>query len=111
MIFNFFLAQNDSYCEIWLSHDDDYKQRTEVIKSDNPVWNQTFTFNYPSGKDTLKFKVIDKDLVSKDGIGSTQYDFGHLAVGQTEEVELKLKASFFDLTPNGEFFIRITKRS
>ncbi|KAL9539038.1 hypothetical protein PS6_011371 [Mucor atramentarius] len=55
-------GHNDPYVELWF--DEDYKQRSESVKNtENPVWNQTFTFNIEEGssKHKLYFKVLDKD--------------------------------------------------
>ncbi|KAJ3203072.1 hypothetical protein HDU67_010398, partial [Dinochytrium kinnereticum] len=36
-----FITQNDAFVELWLEKN--YKQRTSVIQSSLPEWNQTFT--------------------------------------------------------------------
>ncbi|KAJ1566998.1 hypothetical protein HK405_007577 [Cladochytrium tenue] len=105
-----FISNNDAFVDIWLS-DKTYKQRTSVVQSATPLWNQTFTFNYEGGDRIVHFHVLDKDLIGTDGIGYSELDFGHLHVGQTESKELVLKANLFDLTPNGYLTVAITKRS
>lgn len=48
-----FAGHNDSYVELWLN--EDYKQRTGTIKdSENPVFNETFTFNIEEGSSVHK---------------------------------------------------------
>ncbi|KAI9338112.1 hypothetical protein DFJ73DRAFT_604311, partial [Zopfochytrium polystomum] len=74
------LAQNDAFVELWLSNKH-YKQKTSVIQSKNPHWNQVFTFNYEPNEHKVHFHVLDKDLVGTDGIGYAEIDFGHLYVG------------------------------
>ena len=58
----------------------------------------------------LMIKVLDKDWTDSDGIGKTKFNFGHLAVGQSQDVELNLYAHKLDLTSNGKLYIRVTRR-
>ncbi|KAJ3106197.1 hypothetical protein HDU97_006830 [Phlyctochytrium planicorne] len=104
-------ANNDAFVELWLN-DKNYKQKTTVVQSSTPEWNQTFTLNWDSkSHDTVHFHVLDKDLMDTDGIGYAKFDFGHLAVGQSETKELTLKANAFDLTPNGYLTVTVTVKS
>jgi Ca2+-dependent lipid-binding protein len=64
-----FIGQNDAYVEIYLEKK--YKQRTRIIKnSNNPEWNERFTFNIHKGNDTIHFHVYDDDLIGRDSVGS-----------------------------------------
>ncbi|KAI9275998.1 C2 domain-containing protein [Sporodiniella umbellata] len=95
-------GHNDPYVELWL--DDEYKQRSEVVKdTENPVWNQTFTFNIEEGSSLHKiyFKVIDKDLVDSDKIGSGSLDVSDAFKGQPIDTWSKLPAKL-GLTSHGE---------
>lgn len=70
------------HSELWL--DDDYKQRSsEVSNSNNPVWNETFTFNIAEGSSAHKLylKVLDKDVVGSDKIGEAKIDFADVYQG------------------------------
>ncbi|KAJ3106588.1 hypothetical protein HDU97_005953 [Phlyctochytrium planicorne] len=103
-------TQNDAFVEFWLN-DKSYKQRTSVIQSSQPEWNQVFTLNWEKPHDTLHFHVLDKDLIGTDGIGYCKFDFGHLKPGQSEYKEMKLRAHALDLTPNGHLLVQVTVRS
>ena len=73
------------WSELWL--DDDYKQRSsEVSNSNNPVWNETFTFNITEGSSDKKLylKVLDKDLVGSDKIGDAKVDLKDIVFGGSE---------------------------
>ncbi|CAF1421766.1 unnamed protein product [Adineta ricciae] len=49
----------------------DYKQRTKTVKdTNNPTWNETFTFNLRKHQDELHLHVYDDDVVGRDSIGS-----------------------------------------
>ncbi|CAF1398603.1 unnamed protein product [Adineta steineri] len=71
------IGQNDAYVEIYL--DKKYKQRTKIIKnSNNPVWNERFTFNIHKGDDTIHFAVYDDDAVGRDSIGTGKVKLKHV---------------------------------
>ncbi|KAJ3113517.1 hypothetical protein HDU96_003299 [Phlyctochytrium bullatum] len=99
-------TNNDAFVDLWLD-DKKYKQKTKVIQSSLPEWNQTFTFNYDRSY-TLNFHVLDKDLMDV-----TSFDFKHLLAtpGRTETRELTLKAHMLDFTPNGYLTVAVTVRS
>ncbi|KAI7898568.1 C2 domain-containing protein [Cokeromyces recurvatus] len=97
-----FAGHNDAYIEIWL--DKDYKQRSETIKNtENPVWNQTFTFNIEEGSSLHKiyFKVLDQDIADTDKIGEGHLDVSHAFKGQAIDTWSKLPAKL-GLTSHGE---------
>ncbi|KAI8075881.1 C2 domain-containing protein [Gilbertella persicaria] len=98
-------GHNDSYVELWL--DEDYKQRSETVQNtENPVWNQTFTFNIEEGssKHKLYIKVLDKDLVDADKIGSTHLDVAPAFKGEVLDTWVKLPA-MLGLSSHGEVHI------
>ncbi|KAJ3107936.1 hypothetical protein HDU96_007737 [Phlyctochytrium bullatum] len=105
-------TNNDAFVDIWLN-DKQYKQRTRTVQSAEPVWDQTFTFNYEKGQDDINFHVLDKDLMDTDGVGYAKFDFGHLIsrINTPEVKELTLKAHALDLTPNGYLTVEVTVKS
>jgi Ca2+-dependent lipid-binding protein len=95
-------GHNDSFIELWL--DKDYKQKSDVVKnSENPVWNQEFTFNIDEGssKHKLYFKVLDKDIADSDKIGEADLDFTKVLKGQPVDTWVKLPA-LLGLSSHGE---------
>ncbi|SAM04261.1 hypothetical protein [Absidia glauca] len=70
------IGKNDPYVEFWL--DSKYKQRTKQLDgTNNPVFNQTFTFPLENGSShhKLTFEVHDKDTMGSDKIGDVTVDF------------------------------------
>ena len=58
------VGQNDPYVEIYTHKK--YKQRTTTISNSNdPVWNERFTFNIHTDDDTIHFDVYDSDVAGK----------------------------------------------
>ncbi|CAO3607089.1 unnamed protein product [Mucor hiemalis] len=103
-------GHNDPYVELWL--DEDYKQRSGVQKdTENPVFNETFTFNIEEGssKHKLEFKVNDKDVAGKDKIGDGKLDVSEAFQGQVIDTWAKLPAKL-GLTSHGEvhFIVQFT---
>ncbi|KAI8852956.1 C2 domain-containing protein [Chytridium lagenaria] len=101
-------TNNDAFVDLWLN-DKHYKQRTSIIQSATPEWNQTFTFNFERGQTTVNFHVLDKDIFDTDGIGYAKFDFSHLVARprQPEARMLTLKAHMLDFTPNGYLFVEV----
>ncbi|KAL1926506.1 hypothetical protein VTP01DRAFT_5627 [Rhizomucor pusillus] len=100
-------GKNDPYIELWL--DDKYKQRTSELKNtNNPVWNETFTFNVPEGNSfhKLYLKVLDKDTVGSDKIGEAKVDFADVYQGKVFDEWVRLPAKL-GLTSHGEVHVRI----
>ncbi|CAF1268925.1 unnamed protein product [Rotaria magnacalcarata] len=63
------VGQSDPFIELYLHKK--YKQRTTTIpNTDDPVWNERFTFNINEDEDTIHFDVYDEDAGDKDSIGS-----------------------------------------
>ncbi|KAI7898187.1 C2 domain-containing protein [Cokeromyces recurvatus] len=98
------IGKNDPYVELWV--DDDYKQRTTTISNTNdPVWNQTFTFPLNEGrKHKLYLKVFDKDTIGSDTIGEAKFDFESAFNGVPIDTWVKLPAKL-GLTSHGEVHI------
>ncbi|KAG2205574.1 hypothetical protein INT47_005949 [Mucor saturninus] len=95
-------GHNDPYVELWL--DEEYKQRTSTVKdTENPVFNETFTFNIAEGSSLhkLEFKVIDKDVAGTDKIGEGKLDISEALQGQPVDTWAKLPAKL-GLTSHGE---------
>ncbi|KAG1458698.1 hypothetical protein G6F56_006333 [Rhizopus delemar] len=95
-------GHDDPFVELWL--DEDYKQRSEVTKgTENPVWNQTFTFNIDEGssKHKLYFKVADKDTIGSDKIGTGHVDLTDVFKGEVIDTWAKLPAKL-GLSSHGE---------
>ncbi|KAI9029775.1 C2 domain-containing protein [Phycomyces nitens] len=99
---------NDPFIELWL--DEDYKQRTSEVQSSNePTWNESFTFNIEQGSSHHKiyFKVLDKDLVGDDTVGKGKIDIAEALEGSPIDTWVSLPAHLH-LTSHGEihFFIQ-----
>lgn len=63
------VGQSDPYIEIYTQKK--YKQRTTTVQnSQEPVWNQKFTFSIHPDDDTIHFDVYDDDVGDKDSIGN-----------------------------------------
>ena len=97
------VGQNDAYVEIYL--DKKYKQRTTVIKnSNNPVWNQRFTFNIHKGDDTIHFAVFDDDLIGRDAVGNGKAKLKHVFDDNKFDEWVKLPAHL-GLSSHGEIHV------
>ncbi|OBZ87144.1 Synaptotagmin-5 [Choanephora cucurbitarum] len=98
-------GHNDPYVELWL--DEDYKQRSDEVKNtENPVWNQTFTFNIEEGssKHKLYLKVLDKDIAGHDKIGEAKLDVAPAFKGELIDTWVKLPA-MLGLSSHGEVHV------
>ncbi|ORZ22201.1 C2 domain-containing protein [Absidia repens] len=96
------LFKNDPFVEIYF--DEKYKQRTQEVKSSNePTWNETFTFNITEGSSDhkLRIKVLDKDTIGSDKIGEGKLDVAEAYEGQIIDTWIKLPAKL-GLTSHGE---------
>ncbi|CAF1103758.1 unnamed protein product [Rotaria sp. Silwood1] len=97
------VGQNDAYVEIYL--DKKYKQRTTTISnSNNPRWNERFTFNLQKGDDTIHFDVYDADVVGRDSIGSGKVKLKHVFDDGKFNEWIKLPAKF-GLSSHGEIHV------
>ncbi|KAL0076628.1 C2 domain-containing protein [Phycomyces blakesleeanus] len=100
---------NDPFIELWL--DEEYKQRTSEVQSSNePTWNETFTFNIEEGSSLHKiyFKVLDKDLVGDDTVGKAKLDVSEaISSGTPIDTWVSLPAHL-GLSSHGEvhFFVQ-----
>lgn len=81
-----FSGASDAYVRMRVVDDDDHSrviatQQTKVVSSQNPTWNQEFTFSnleHP-GAYTIKLNVLDKDFLTRDDpLGETSVDLGTL---------------------------------
>jgi Ca2+-dependent lipid-binding protein len=99
------VGQNDAYIEIYT--DKKYKQRTKTISdTNNPTWNERFTFNLQKGDDAIHFAVYDDDLVGKDAIGNCKVKLKHVFDDGKFDEWVKLPA-MFGLSSKGEIHIRM----
>ncbi|KAG2225520.1 hypothetical protein INT45_010347 [Circinella minor] len=101
------IGKNDPYVELWL--DDNYKQRSSNISgTNNPVWNETFSFNITKSSHDKKLylKVYDKDLVGCDKIGDTKFDLKDVYSGKEFDGWVSLPAKL-GLTSHGELHLKI----
>ena len=97
------LEKNDAYVEVYL--DKKYKQRTTTVSNSNdPVWNQRFTFNIQNGDDTIHFDVYDQDVGDKDSIGSCKVKLKHVFDDGKYDEWVKLPA-MFGLSSHGEIHV------
>lgn len=97
------VGQNDAYVEIYL--DKKYKQRTTIKKNtNNPVWNERFTFNIHKGDDTIHFHVYDDDVIGRDSVGSGKVKLKHVFDGSQFDEWVKLPAKF-GLKSHGEIHV------
>jgi Ca2+-dependent lipid-binding protein len=97
------IGQNDAYVEIYL--DKKYKQRTTTISNTNdPTWNQRFTFNIQKGDDTIHFDVYDADIADRDSIGNGKTKLKYVFDDGRFDEWVKLPAKF-GLTSHGEIHV------
>lgn len=95
------------YSELWI--DSDYKQRTtELEDTNNPVWDQQFTFNVPEDNSfhDLYLEVLDKEFIGSDDIGKASIDFRSVYEGDVIDEWVSLPA-WLGLASRGEVHIRI----
>ncbi|CAF1620109.1 unnamed protein product [Rotaria magnacalcarata] len=97
------LGENDAYVELYL--DKKYKQRTTTISnSNNPTWNQHFTFNLDKHDHEIHFHVYDSDVGDRDSIGSCKVKLKHVFDDGKFDEWVKLPANL-GLTSHGEIHI------
>ncbi|UJR10959.1 hypothetical protein I4U23_015144 [Adineta vaga] len=97
------IGQSDPFIEIYT--DKKYKQRTTTIQNSNdPVWNERFTFNIHSGDDTIHFDVYDSDVAGKDSIGNGKVKLKHVFDDGKFDEWVKLPAHF-GLSVHGEVHV------
>ena len=97
------VGQSDPFVELYL--DKKYKQRTATISNSNdPVWNERFTFNIHQGDDTIHFDVYDSDVGGKDAIGNGKVKLKHVFDDGKFDEWVKLPAHF-GLSVHGEIHV------
>ena len=100
-----FFGENDAYVEIYMNKK--YKQRTIIIKNtNNPVWNERFTFNIHKGDNTIHFDVYDDDLIGRDTIGKCKVNLKHVFDDGEFDEWIKLPAHF-GLSSRGEIHVQM----
>ncbi|KAG0166960.1 hypothetical protein DFQ28_006791 [Apophysomyces sp. BC1034] len=101
-------GKNDAFVELWLN--EKYKQRTEVVSNSNdPVWNQTFTFPIEEGSSVHKLylKVLDKDTLDTDKVGEGKLDISGAFKGEVLDSWVKLPAHL-GLTSHGQVHLIVS---
>ncbi|CAF3137472.1 unnamed protein product [Rotaria socialis] len=97
------VGQNDAYIEIYT--DKKYKQRTKTISNtNNPAWNERFTFNIHKGDDTIHFDVYDADTVGRDSIGNCKVKLKHVFDDGKFDEWVKLP-TMLGLASNGQIHV------
>ncbi|KAI9359297.1 C2 domain-containing protein [Zopfochytrium polystomum] len=103
-------SQNDACVEFYVA--EHTKQKTSVIQSAVPIWNEKFTINYEPNERVIHFHVYDQGILNiHKGIGYAKLDFSHLHPGHTEAHALTLFASALDMTPNGFLDVAVSVKS
>ncbi|CAF1515986.1 unnamed protein product [Didymodactylos carnosus] len=75
------IGKNDAYIELYVNKD--YRQRTSTRKNmNNPIWNETFSFNLLKHYDNLHLHAYDDDIVGQDSIGSCKIDLNKHVFGK-----------------------------
>ncbi|KAJ3224204.1 hypothetical protein HDU81_008698 [Chytriomyces hyalinus] len=103
------ITQNDVYIEIWADRGLFGKQKTTVVGGSDPVFNQSFSFDYDNHE--LHLDVRDKDLIGSDGIGKAtiKLDDNEFPVGKTVLKVVDIYAGMIDFTSNGKVSLEITR--
>ncbi|CAG8684072.1 20898_t:CDS:2 [Dentiscutata erythropus] len=97
------VGKSDPYIELWLEKN--YKQKTTTKNNTlEPEYNETFTF-HADGHKHLHLRVVDKDLVSDDEIGTGKVDLDKIKDGYFDEW-VKLPA-MLGLSSKGEIHLKI----
>lgn len=96
-------GKNDSYVEIYI--DKKYKQKTTTVSNTNdPVWNERFTFNLQDGDDTIHFDVYDDDVGDRDAIGKCKVKLKNVFDDGKYDEWVKLP-SMLGLSSHGEIHV------
>ncbi|CAF1195878.1 unnamed protein product [Adineta steineri] len=100
------VGKDDAYIELYL--DKDYKQRTTTISgSDNPTWNEKFTFNLQKHEDHLHLHIYDEDVVGRDSVGSAKIDLKKHVFGKGSYEDWVKLPSMLGLRSKGEVHVII----
>ncbi|CAF1626992.1 unnamed protein product, partial [Adineta ricciae] len=103
------VGKNDAYVEVYV--DKDYKQRTVTVKDTNdPTWNQRFTFNLKSNPDYLYLNVYDEDVVGRDSVGSAKIDLRKHVYGKSMYNVWVPLPQMLGLRSNGEIHVIVEHR-
>ncbi|KAJ3128727.1 hypothetical protein HK098_003719 [Nowakowskiella sp. JEL0407] len=97
-----FVGKSDPYCEVYV--DKRHKQKTSVQSGTlNPTWNESFKIAV-NGEDKLHIRVLDKDVLDSDSIGSAEVKIEEIARAGNWEGWVKLP-KFFGLSSHGDVHI------
>ncbi|KAJ1562304.1 hypothetical protein HK096_011562 [Nowakowskiella sp. JEL0078] len=98
------VGKSDPCVQLYI--DSKHKQQTKVVGGNlDPSFNETFTFA-ANGEDTLHVKVLDKDVLDSDTIGSAKVPLQEVAEKGNWEGWVPLPA-WFGLTNTGEVLLQI----
>ncbi|KAM3606464.1 uncharacterized protein V6R79_017023 [Siganus canaliculatus] len=89
-----YASESDCYVILSLPTATARERRTKtVVNSNNPEWNETFTFRVPSFvKNILEIRVYDEDTLARDDlISAVMFDICSLEVGKKETKAFTLK--------------------
>lgn len=99
-----FFSKNDAYVEIYLEKK--YRQRTTIKNnSNNPIWNEQFTFNIHKGDETIHFAVFDDDLIGRDSIGNGKIKLKQVFDNDNQFDEWIKLPAHFGLSSHGEIHV------
>jgi Ca2+-dependent lipid-binding protein len=97
------VGQSDPFVEVYI--DKKYKQRTTTQQNtQEPVWNERFTFNLHGGEETIHFNVYDADVGDKDSIGNGKVKLKHVFDDGQYDDWVKLPAHL-GLSVHGELHV------
>ncbi|CAF2940651.1 unnamed protein product [Rotaria sp. Silwood2] len=104
------VGKDDAYVELYL--DKDYKQRTKTSKdTNNPTWNETFSFNLHKHQDELHIHVYDEDIAGRDSIGSATINLKKHVFGKGRYDEWVKLPAHLGLGSHGEVHVIIEHRN
>lgn len=97
------VGQSDPFIELYIHKN--YKQRTTTMSNTNdPVWNERFTFNIHPEDETIHFDVYDSDVAGKDSIGNGKVKLKNVFDDGKFDEWVKLPA-YMGLSNHGEIHI------
>ncbi|KAI8814230.1 C2 domain-containing protein [Cladochytrium replicatum] len=99
------IGKNDPYVEVYV--DKHKMHRTSVANNagSNAIWNEKLTLAV-DGETTLHVRVMDKDVVDSDKIGSVTINLHDIAKAGLVEGWYKLRG-MLGLTSNGDIYLKL----
>ncbi|CAF4083502.1 unnamed protein product, partial [Adineta steineri] len=100
------VGKNDAYVELYV--DKHYKQRTTTAQNSNdPRWNEKFTFHLQKHDDDLHLHVYDDDVVGRDSVGSAKIDLKKHVFGKGRYDDWVKLPAMLGLRSKGEIHVII----